>query len=200
MEPLADRTRAALVELEAYLEGEPADVVAEIALPVWTPATTEDIPAYYTHVRRGQAPPADLLADLTHRYAAIGGTSPLLERTAAYQQGGAIFVLWDESEFDVGRCNNALNPDCPIGLIVLSRFAKGGGRRVVARGGSRYDPGRRRTGGCTGRRRTGTMCVSAASRQSQDAQTDSCQQVSNNHEKILPEQGCAGAGNAARTP
>jgi hypothetical protein len=33
-EPLADRIRAALVELEAFLEGEPDDVVAEIALPV----------------------------------------------------------------------------------------------------------------------------------------------------------------------
>ncbi len=52
-----------------------------------TPATPDDIESYYTHVRRGQAPPPDLLADLTRRYQAIGGTSPLLERTRSQAAG-----------------------------------------------------------------------------------------------------------------
>ncbi len=52
-----------------------------------TPATPDDIEPYYTHVRRGQKPPPDLLADLSRRYDAIGGTSPLLERTAAQAAG-----------------------------------------------------------------------------------------------------------------
>jgi ferrochelatase len=46
-----------------------------------TPATADDIQAYYTHVRRGRPPTPELLEDLRRRYEAIGGTSPLLERT-----------------------------------------------------------------------------------------------------------------------
>jgi ferrochelatase len=48
-----------------------------------TPASLADVEAYYTHIRRGNAPTAEQLADLTRRYDAIGGTSPLAERTEA---------------------------------------------------------------------------------------------------------------------
>jgi ferrochelatase len=60
--------------------------VAELGLVVMaygTPATPADIETYYTHIRRGQAPSAEQLAELTARYRAIGGTSPLAERTEA---------------------------------------------------------------------------------------------------------------------
>ena len=52
-----------------------------------TPATPADVEAYYTHVRRGRPPTPELLADLQARYRAIGGTSPLLERTRAQAAG-----------------------------------------------------------------------------------------------------------------
>ena len=52
-----------------------------------TPHTLEDLPAFYTEIRRGSPPPAELLADLERRYRAIGGTSPLNERTAAQVDG-----------------------------------------------------------------------------------------------------------------
>ena len=52
-----------------------------------TPASPEDVEAYYTHVRRGRPPTAEQLADLQRRYDAIGGTSPLLERTEAQRRG-----------------------------------------------------------------------------------------------------------------
>jgi hypothetical protein len=42
---------------------------------------------------------------------------PMIMGSQAYQQGGVIFIIWDESE----------NGDHPIGMIVLSPFAKGGG-------------------------------------------------------------------------
>lgn len=48
-----------------------------------TPSSPDDIEAYYTRIRHGRAPTPELLADLTRRYAAIGGTSPLAERTSA---------------------------------------------------------------------------------------------------------------------
>jgi len=52
-----------------------------------TPATPADIEPYYTHLLRGRKPPPDLLDDLARRYQAIGGTSPLLERTRAQAAG-----------------------------------------------------------------------------------------------------------------
>ncbi len=48
---------------------------------------------------------------------------PVIQQSAAYQHGGAIFITWDEAELVAG-CTNA---NCPIGMIVLSPLAKGGG-------------------------------------------------------------------------
>jgi ferrochelatase len=42
-----------------------------------TPASLDEVEAYYTHIRRGRAPEAHLLAELVGRYEAIGGISPL---------------------------------------------------------------------------------------------------------------------------
>jgi len=63
----------------------PADAgrVGVLVMAYGTPATPEDIPEYYTHIRRGRPPTEEQLADLTRRYAAIGGISPLRERTRA---------------------------------------------------------------------------------------------------------------------
>ena len=47
-----------------------------------TPSTPSDVEAYYTRIRHGRAPTPELLADLSRRYDAIGGTSPLAQRTA----------------------------------------------------------------------------------------------------------------------
>jgi ferrochelatase len=52
-----------------------------------TPATPDDVEAYYTHVRRGRPPTPEQLADLRRRYDAIGGTSPLLARTREQAAG-----------------------------------------------------------------------------------------------------------------
>ncbi|MHB1988778.1 MAG: ferrochelatase [Acidimicrobiales bacterium] len=47
-----------------------------------TPASYEDVEVFYTDVRRGRPPTAEQVADLRRRYAAVGGTSQLAERTA----------------------------------------------------------------------------------------------------------------------
>jgi ferrochelatase len=52
-----------------------------------TPARAEDVEAFYTRIRRGHAPSAEQLADLQRRYDAIGGLSPLTERTEAQVRG-----------------------------------------------------------------------------------------------------------------
>jgi ferrochelatase len=47
-----------------------------------TPTTPDDVEAYYTRIRHGRPPTPEQLADLTRRYNAIGGTSPLTQRSA----------------------------------------------------------------------------------------------------------------------
>lgn len=46
-----------------------------------TPATLDDLESFVTELRRGRPPDPQLLAELERRYLAIGGTSPLAERT-----------------------------------------------------------------------------------------------------------------------
>ena len=50
-----------------------------------TPRHRDDVAAYYTDIRRGRPPSDEQLADLIRRYDAIGGLSPLTERTEAQQ-------------------------------------------------------------------------------------------------------------------
>jgi ferrochelatase len=54
-----------------------------VVMAYGTPATPDDVEAYYTHIRRGRPPEAAPLAELRGRYDAIGGTSPLAARTEA---------------------------------------------------------------------------------------------------------------------
>jgi ferrochelatase len=60
---------------------------AVIVMAYGTPATLADLEPYYTHIRHGRPPSADLLAQLHDRYQAIGGRSPLLEITEAQAAG-----------------------------------------------------------------------------------------------------------------
>lgn len=52
-----------------------------------TPATIDDVETYYTDIRGGRPPSQELLDELTQRYQAIGGRSPLLEITRAQAAG-----------------------------------------------------------------------------------------------------------------
>jgi ferrochelatase len=61
--------------------------VGVLVMAYGTPAGPDDVEAYYTHVRRGRPPPPDLLEDLRRRYAAIGGVSPLAQRTLEQVHG-----------------------------------------------------------------------------------------------------------------
>jgi ferrochelatase len=52
-----------------------------------TPSTVAGIAPFYTTIRRGRPPTPELLDELVGRYEAIGGTSPLTERTRAQVEG-----------------------------------------------------------------------------------------------------------------
>ena len=52
-----------------------------------TPRSLDEVEAYYTDIRRGRPPTPELLEELTDRYRAIGGHSPLYEITQAQAEG-----------------------------------------------------------------------------------------------------------------
>ncbi|MHB1712952.1 MAG: ferrochelatase, partial [Acidimicrobiales bacterium] len=52
-----------------------------------TPAARDEIEPFYTSIRQGRPPAPALLAELVSRYDAIGGVSPLAERTRAQVEG-----------------------------------------------------------------------------------------------------------------
>ena len=60
---------------------------AVLLMAYGTPRTTAEIEPYYTDIRRGRPPTPEALADLTARYAAIGGLSPLAELTEDQRDG-----------------------------------------------------------------------------------------------------------------
>ena len=54
-----------------------------IVMAYGTPRSPAEIDPYYVHIRRGRPPTPEQLADLISRYDAIGGISPLAQRTEA---------------------------------------------------------------------------------------------------------------------
>ncbi|HEX6419095.1 MAG TPA: ferrochelatase, partial [Acidimicrobiales bacterium] len=96
-----------------------------VVMAYGTPASPEEIQAYYTHIRRGRPPSPEQLAELAGRYRAIGGMSPLAERTRA--QVDAIAAALEAAE--PGRWRVALgNKHAPPFLedAVASLAARGG--------------------------------------------------------------------------
>lgn len=61
--------------------------VGVLLMSYGTPSGPEELEAYYTHIRRGRPPTEEQMADLRRRYDAIGGISPLAERTRAQSAG-----------------------------------------------------------------------------------------------------------------
>ena len=69
-------------------------VVGVVVMAYGTPTSRDALVDYYTHIRRGSAPPPELVDELASRYDAIGGLSPLRARTEA--QRDAIAAALDE--------------------------------------------------------------------------------------------------------
>jgi ferrochelatase len=82
-----------------------------------TPRSLDELPAFYTEIRRGRPPPPELLEDLERRYRAIGGVSPLNAITDAQVEGirGALdarapggFVVVGGAKFAPPRIEDAV--------------------------------------------------------------------------------------------
>ncbi len=67
--------------------------IGVVVMAYGSPRTAEEIEPYYTDIRRGRPPTPEQLADLTARYEAIGGTSPLARRTE--EQGATLQAALD---------------------------------------------------------------------------------------------------------
>lgn len=94
-----------------------------------TPTTPRDVEAYYTRIRHGRAPTPELLADLTRRYQAIGGTSPLAQRTADQVAGiAAALEAQVPGQYDV-RYGSKYEP--PLLEEAAASFRDDGFERVV---------------------------------------------------------------------
>jgi len=106
-----------------------ADLLGVAVMAYGTPASPADVEAYYTHIRRGNAPSAEQLADLVRRYDAIGGTSPLAERTEAQRAGLAAAL----DERVPGRCRVVLGQKHAPPFIedAVATLADGGVHRIV---------------------------------------------------------------------
>jgi ferrochelatase len=97
-----------------------------------TPASPDDVEGYYTHIRRGRPPTAELLDDLRSRYAAIGGVSPLRQITEA-QAGRLRTALGDGYQVTLGLkhappfIEDAVPADVErvVGVVLAPHYSRG---------------------------------------------------------------------------
>jgi ferrochelatase len=95
-----------------------------------TPPDPGAIESFYTSIRRGRPPTPELLEELVGRYQAIGGTSPLAERTRAQVEGvAAVLDAVAPGEYMVRYGAKHTSPSIEEGMAELVRA---GVDRVVA--------------------------------------------------------------------
>ena len=111
-----------------------------VVMAYGTPSSPQEIEAYYTHIRRGRPPSAEQLAELTGRYQAIGGVSPLAERTRAQVAAlaGALGEGWrvelgnkhaspflEDAVAALAGPGPGDRPDRLIGLVLAPHYSRG---------------------------------------------------------------------------
>ena len=106
-----------------------ASRVAVLLMAYDTPRTREEIEPYYTDIRRGRPPTPEQLADLTARYHALGGTSPLAARTDA--QRDALQAALDRTAPGRYRVTLGLKHADPKVEAAVGQLAAEGCRRII---------------------------------------------------------------------
>ncbi|MDP9464959.1 MAG: ferrochelatase [Actinomycetota bacterium] len=102
---------------------------AVVLMAYGTPPTPADILPYYTDIRRGRPPTSEQLADLTARYEAIGGISPLAQRTEA--QRHALQGALDHAAHGQYHVVLGLKHAAPFIEQAVDELAADGFRRIV---------------------------------------------------------------------
>lgn len=97
------------------------DRVGVLLMAYGTPRHPDEIEPYYTDIRRGRPPTPEALADLTARYAAIGGVSPLAELTEAQRDAlQAALDLAEPGRFEVALGLKHADPKVEAGAAGLA--------------------------------------------------------------------------------
>ncbi len=103
--------------------------IGVLVMSYGSPAHLGEVAAYYTDIRRGRPPNEAELAELVGRYEAIGGVSPLRQRTAS--QVDALARALDDGEpgrFAVAEGTRHARPSIEDGVAALD---KAGVDRIV---------------------------------------------------------------------
>ncbi|HEY1733736.1 MAG TPA: ferrochelatase [Acidimicrobiales bacterium] len=87
-----------------------------------TPGSVEEIEPFYTRIRRGRPPSAAQLDDLVRRYEAIGGVSPLAERTRSQVDGvAAVLTARQPGRYSVTYGAKHTEPSIELAASELAR-------------------------------------------------------------------------------
>ena len=111
-----------------------------------TPASMDEVEAYYTHIRRGRPPTQEQVDELRARYEAIGGLSPLRRITEA-QRDRLADALGDEyrvvlgykhtSPFVEDAVASVSDVDDVVGVVLAPHYSRGSIGEYVERLGHR---------------------------------------------------------------
>lgn len=115
---------------DATISGLTEHRTAVLLMAYGTPRTREEILPYYTDIRRGRAPTPEQLLDLSNRYEAIGGISPLAERTQA--QRDSLQAALDNLAPGDYFVTLGLKHAAPMIETAVDELAALGFRRIVA--------------------------------------------------------------------
>ncbi len=105
--------------------------VGVLLLAYGTPASQDEIEPYYTHIRHGRPPTPELLTELTGRYRAIGGSSPLLA-IARLQAGRLEQLLHEQTPGTEFRVVLGYKHASPFVEDAVAELAQAGVDRVAA--------------------------------------------------------------------
>ena len=104
-------------------------MISVVLMAYGTPRSREEILPYYTDIRRGRPPTEELLAELTARYEAIGGLSPLAALTEA--QRDAIQRALDTEAPGRFRVSLGLKHAHPMIEEAVADVAAAGAEKIV---------------------------------------------------------------------
>ncbi|HEY8599364.1 MAG TPA: ferrochelatase [Thermomicrobiales bacterium] len=113
---------------ELFAEGDGPTGV--LLMAYGTPETPDQVEAYFTHIRGGRVPSPESVAHLRHRYALVGGRTPLLDITEATRA-----ALETELNADVPgqyRVYAGMKHWHPYIAAVLAQMAEDGIRQIIA--------------------------------------------------------------------
>jgi ferrochelatase len=103
---------------------------AVVLMGYGTPRTPADILPFYTDIRRGNPPTCQQLEELTARYSAIGGTSPLAQRSEGQRR--AMQVALDHAAPGGYYVALGMKHASPFIEETIEELATQGFRRIVA--------------------------------------------------------------------